>query len=322
LFSYLFAPDRELAIDIFDPQYGGIPTPVEGGEPFGRKIVSENVGLFTQDSVALLPNLKLLVGGRLDFNDYSSKDRVTDEIVNEQNKTRFSPRVGIVYQPKDSTSIYSNWTNGFSPQFQARSRTDEQFEPQKTEQFEVGVKQDLLGDRLSTTLAFFQVTKQNVLTPDPVDSQFSIQTGEQRSRGIEFDIAGEVLPGWNVIANYAYIDGEVTKDNEIPEGDRLVGVPEHSAGVWTTYEIQNGGLQGLGFGVGLYFVGEQEVILPNTFQLASYWRSDASIFYRRDNYQVAVNFKNISNVKYYEVDGFNIDPAPPFTVYGKVSFEF
>ncbi|BAZ18236.1 TonB-dependent siderophore receptor (plasmid) [Calothrix sp. NIES-4071] len=321
LFNYLFAPDLELPINILNPQYGETPTPVEGASPFGRRVVSENIGLFAQNLIELQPNIKLLLGGRLDFNDYTNEDRVSGDIVNEQSNTRFSPRVGIVYQPSDTTSLYFNWTNGFSPQFQARSITNAQFEPQKTEQFEVGVKQNFLNNKLLATLAFFQVTKQNVLTPDLVDSRFSIQTGEQRSRGIELDVAGEVLPGWKIIANYAYIDGEVTKDNIIPVGDRLFGVPEHSAGLWTTYEFQRGGLRGLGLGVGVYYVGEQEVDLPNSFQLPSYLRADASIFYRRDNYRFALNFKNISNVKYYEVDGYNIDPAPPFTMYGTVSFE-
>ncbi|MBW4478455.1 MAG: TonB-dependent siderophore receptor [Tolypothrix brevis GSE-NOS-MK-07-07A] len=322
LFNYIFAPDLELSINIFDPQYGGTPTPVENGSAFGRKIVSENVGLFAQNLIELTPNFKVLLGGRLDFNDYSTEDRVSDEILNQQLNTRFSPRVGIIYQPSDATSLYFNWSNGFSPQFQARSRTDEEFEPQTSQQFEVGVKQSFLDNKLSATLAFFQITRQNVLTPDPVDDLFSIQTGEQRSRGIELDIAGEISPGWKVIVNYAYIDGEVTKDNRIPVGDRLFGVPEHSAGLWTTYELQGGSLQGLGFGAGLYFVGEQEVDLPNTFKLPSYLRADASIFYRRQNYRFAVNFKNISNVKYYEVDGFSIDPTAPFTVLGTMSVEF
>ncbi|NJL64595.1 MAG: TonB-dependent siderophore receptor [Methylacidiphilales bacterium] len=322
LFNYIFAPDLESPIDIFNPQYGRIPNAIDGGEPFGRKIVSQNVGVFAQNLVELTPNLKVLLGGRFDFNEYSREDRVTNEVLDEQSDTRFSPRVGLVYQPTKTTSLYFNWTNGFSPQFQARSRTNQIFDPQKTEQFEVGVKQNLFNDKLSATLALFQITKQNVLTSDPVDSRFSIQTGEQQSKGIELDIAGEILPGWKVIANYAYIDGTVTKDNVIPVGDRLFGVPENSFGLWTTYEFQKGSLRGLGVGVGLYYVGEQEVILPNSFQVPSYLRADASIFYRRDNYKYALNFKNISSVKYYELDGYNIDPAPPFTMYGTVSFEF
>jgi iron complex outermembrane recepter protein len=322
LFNYLFAPDLELPIDIFNPQYGGIPTPVEDGEPFGRKIVSNTVGIFAQDFVELLPNLKLLLGGRLDFNRYKREDRVTDEILNEQAVTRFSPRVGIVYQPTNATSLFFNWGNSFSPQFQARSRTNTLFDPQTTQQYEFGIKQDLVKDRLGVTLAFFEVKKQNVLTPDPEDTRFSIQTGEQRSRGIELDITGEILPGWNVIATYAYLDATVTKDNRIPVGDRIFGVPQNSASLWTTYRFLKGNLQGLGFGLGITYLGEQEVSLPNSFTVPAYAKLDAALFYERERYKVALNFKNITGAKYYQLDSYNIDPNAPFTVFATVSVKF
>ncbi len=48
-------------------------------------------------------------------------------------------------------------------------------------------------------------------------------TEAQRSQGIE------LLPGWKVIASYAYIDAEVTKDNIIPIGNRVFNVPENQA---------------------------------------------------------------------------------------------
>lgn len=98
----------------------------------------------------------------------------------------------------------------------------------------VGVKTDFLDGRLSTTLAAYQITKTNVTTPDPNNSLFSVQTGEQRSRGIELDIAGEILPGWKAIASYAYTNAEVTKDNATPVGNRLANVPENQASLWTT----------------------------------------------------------------------------------------
>ena len=91
LFNYIFAPDLELSINIFDPQYGGTPTPVEDGSPFGRKIVSENIGLFAQNLIELTSNFKVLLGGRLDFNDYSTQDRVSGDILDKQSNTRFSP---------------------------------------------------------------------------------------------------------------------------------------------------------------------------------------------------------------------------------------
>lgn len=63
-------------------------------------------------------------------------------------------------------------------------------------------------------------------------------TGEQQNQGVELDVSGEILPGWNIIASYAYIDAEVTEDNTIPVSNRLFNTPEHSASLWTTYEIQ------------------------------------------------------------------------------------
>ncbi|BAU08400.1 TonB-dependent siderophore receptor [Fischerella sp. NIES-3754] len=125
------------------------------------------------------------------------------------------------------------------------------------------------------------------------------------------------------IATYAYTDIVVTEDNN-PDliGDRTAGVPEHSASLWTTYEIQNGNLQGLGFGLGLVYAAEREVSLPNTFTVPSYLRTDASVFYRRSNYRVGLNVKNLFDVKYYEVDGFSLLPAAPLTVLGTFAVEF
>ncbi len=96
------------------------------------------------------------------------------------------------------------------------------------------------------------------------------------------DIAGEILPGWKAIASYAYTDAEITEDNSFSVGNRLVGVPENQASLWTTYEIQSGDLRGLGFGLGLFYVGERAGDLDNSFEIPDYLRTDAAIYYRRD----------------------------------------
>ncbi len=307
-------------INIFNPVYGARPG--EFSLSFAGEQGGDNIGIYVQDLIEILPNLKILAGGRFDVVDSFFKDRPTNTVVNEQTDSRFSPRAGIVYQPSQSTSVYFNWTNAFVPQIFSRSRIGEQFKPEVGEQFEVGIKQDFFDSRVSATLALYQITRQNVLTSDPVDTNFSIQTGEQRSRGIELDIGGEILPGWKVIASYAYIDAAVTEDNVIPIGNRPAGVPEHSASLWSTYEIQNGNLQGLGFGLGLVYAAEREVSLPNAFTVPSYLRTDASVFYRRSNYRVGLNIKNLFDINYYEVDGFSLLPAAPLTVLGTFAVEF
>ncbi|NJM90656.1 MAG: TonB-dependent receptor [Hydrococcus sp. RU_2_2] len=192
------------------------------------------------------------------------------------------------------------------------------FEPERGTQYEIGVKADI-NDRLSATLAFYNLTRTNVLTTDPDDERFSVQTGEQRSRGIEFDVSGEILPGWNIVAGYALTDAEITEDNFFEEGNQLAGIPRHTFNLWTTYEIQSGDLQGLGFGLGLFYVDNRQGDLENTFELPSYFRTDAALFYNRDNFRIALNISNLFNVDYFlsanaDNPRLGVHPGDPFTI--------
>lgn len=313
------------SIDIFNPVYGfAIPTNFD--DSFANKTTTDSVGIYVQDQVTLLPNLKLLVGGRFDF--VNSKVEDFPDLINSSDSEKsssyneaFSPRVGLVYQPTEAISLYASYGRSFVPNTE-RTASGELLDPTRGTQYEVGVKAELLGGRLSTTLAAYEITKTNVATTDPNDTDFSIAAGEIKSRGIELDIAGEILPGWNIIASYGLNDAFVSKDNSIPEGDKLVNAPSNSASLWTTYEIQRGNFRGFGFGGGLFFVGEREAQLPNTITIPSYVRTDATIFYRRNNYQASLNFKNLFGIKYYDSQGFLLYPGAPFTVSGSISVKF
>ncbi|MEM7062505.1 MAG: TonB-dependent receptor [Cyanobacteria bacterium P01_B01_bin.77] len=127
--------------------------------------------------------------------------------------------------------------------------------------------------------------------------------------------------------SYAYTDADITEDNDPAlVGNRLSGVPEHSANLWTTYEIQSGDLQGLGFGLGLNFVGERQGDLANSYELDDYILTNAAVFYKWDNYRVGLNFENIFDVDYIIGNSENtirgIDPGEPFTVMGSFSVKF
>lgn len=149
--------------------------------------------------------------------------------------------------------------------------------------------------------------------------------GEQRSRGIEFDIAGEILPGWKLIGSYTYIDAEITEDtNPDFKGNIPNNVPRNSPSLWTTYEFQTGDLKGFGFGGGVTFVDNRQGDLDNTFTLPSYARVDAALYYRRNNWRIALNIKNLFNAYYFEsaASRNSVYPGAPFTVLGTVSVEF
>ncbi len=236
----------------------------------------------------------------------------------------FSPRGGIVYQPIEALSVYASYTRSLS-QSVGESAGGNTFDPGRGTQFEIGVKGDI-SDRLSATLALYDLTRTNVSTDDPdnPNPQFQIQTGEQNSQGIELSVAGEILPGWNITGGYAYTDATITEDNTFEEGNRLNNVPENAVSLWTTYKIQRGSIQGLGFGAGLFFVGEREGNLENSFQLPSYTRTDAAIFYERGQFKTALNFRNLFDIDYFEAadNDLEVFPGDPFTIVGSVSYKF
>ncbi|MGG6266574.1 TonB-dependent siderophore receptor [Leptolyngbya sp. AN03gr2] len=306
-------------LDILNPNYDNIPEPIYD-TTFEIVDTIQSYGVYLQNQVKLLDNLKLLVGGRFDWISSVSEGDFRRS-GQERNNSAFSPRIGLVYQPSKTISLYASYSQSFqpSPTFSAFNTDGEAFEPTKGTQYETGIKADFLDGRLSATLAVYQITKTNVITPDPLTPRLSIQTGEQRSRGIELDVTGRILPGWNVIASYAYTDAKVTEDNSIPVGNRLQGVPEHQASLWTTYQIQSGSLRGLGFGLGLFYVGERQGNLANSFTLGDYFRTDASLFYRRDRFNAAVNIRNLFDIDYFNV---GLERGDPLTITGSISLEF
>lgn len=320
-----FSPTPEFLsfLDIFNPVYD--PKPPFDTVPiaFGNDNSVNRLGVYLQDQIYLLDNLILVGGIRYDIVDRSNISIVTG-IEETQVDEAFSPRVGLVFQPTDYLALYANYSKSFNPTFE-RDDTGEILDAERGEGFEVGIKAELIKDRLSATLAFFDITKSNVATADPVIPFASVTTGEQNSRGIDFDISGEILPGWNVIASYAYIDAKVTQDNTFPIGNDLSGVPEHSASLWTSYEIQSGDAQGLGFGLGFNFVDDRAGDLENSFRADSYFLTNAAIFYRRDKWDFRINIDNLFDVNFIRsVDGGRargIYPGEPFTIRGSISVE-
>ncbi|PIG94609.1 TonB-dependent siderophore receptor [Gloeocapsopsis sp. IPPAS B-1203] len=314
------------SINIFAPVYDAIAPTLNDLTELGRDSRSQvdSLGIYLQDQVSILDNLKLLVGGRFDVVE---QDSVFNDSPSARRDDVFSPRVGLVYQPIDPISLYTSYSQSFAPNF-GTTADGTSLEPERGTQYEIGVRAELLEGKLISNLAFYELTKTNIATSDPNDPTFSfyIPIGEQRSRGIELDIGGEILPGWNVIASYAYTDAVITTGTfGIPDGNLPANVPQHSGSLWTTYEIQRGNLQGLGFGFGLFFTGARQGDNENTFELPGYLRTDAAVYYRQDNWRVALNLRNLFDVAYFEGVEYGrttIKPGAPFTVVGSIAIEF
>jgi iron complex outermembrane receptor protein len=309
-------------INIFEPEYGA---PIPDAElSFDTEIRTNSLGFYAQDLMSLGDNWKLLMGARWDSVNQTNQDTVA-ETDTEQDDSAFSPNLGMVYQPNDELSLYASFSQSFQPN--TATAADGSFlEPEQSTQYEVGIKGNFLEGRLTSNLAFYHLTKTNVGVTDPDNPDFLIPVGEQRSEGVEFDIAGEILPGWKIIANYAYTDALITQGDEFtPSGNQFPNVPRNSASLWTTYELQSGDLKGFGVGIGSFFVDERSGDIENTFRLSSYLRTDALFYYRSNNLQASLNIHNLFDVRYFESSGFDrerITPGAPFTVLGALRIEF
>lgn len=314
-------------INIFNPVYGAVPRPDRLAAPTSSESIdTDSLQFYLQDQIKLLDNLILVAGVNYEIVDQTTVTTrggtTTDSALNAD---AFSPRVGMVYQPIETLSLYASYSRSFFPSA-AVTVAGDPLEPEAGEGFEVGLKTELFDRRLLATLAYFNLTKRNVATADPTDPRFSVATGEQKSQGVELDVIGKILPGWNLIASYSFIDAEITQDNQFDIGNRLPGVPKHSTSLWTTYEIQSGDLAGLGFGVGFNWVGDRQGDLPNSFELDSYFLTNAAVFYKRNRWRLGLNFQNIFDVNYIEgtprTRTRGIEPGEPFTVIGSISYEF
>lgn len=303
------------------------------------------LGVYAGDQIDLLPNLHVHLGGRYDVIEQKERSRpdAFDPTTRGTNttETAFSPSIGAAYQPWPWVSIFANYTESFAPQFAgARSVTGSIFRPERGKAIEGGLKFQTENGRLRSTLAAFTITKRNVLTTDPVNGPaFSVTAGEQRSRGFEFDLNGEIGPGWNVIATYAYTDAKVTEDNTFAIGSRLANVPLHQGSLWTTYFLPEGLGKGFGAGVGLYAQGRRQGIIAcqnpadcgAPFEMAGFVRLDAALYYRKPqvfektNLLAAVNFSNLLDQRYFagsQFSGLALYPGAPLTVIGSLKLEF
>ncbi len=320
------------SLDLFNPVYGVLVKPSRDAlAPFTDNLVtSDSYGVYLQDQIGITDRFKLLASVRYDAIDQKNTDflAAVDDPARNDNSTAsaLSPRVGLVYQLTPALSLYGSYSQSFKPNTD-RTTTGQVLDPQRGKGYEFGVKSELFDGKLLATLAYFDITKQNVPVGDPNDPFASIASGEQRSQGIEVDVAGELAPGWKVIAAYANTNGRVTADTDATlVGKKLYGVPDNAFSLWSTYEFQQGGLKGLGFGAGLNYIGERQGDLDNSFTADSYLTVDAALFYKKDDWRFGLALKNIGNTKYVETVGNRRGSAnfygDPFTVQANVSWQF
>ncbi len=320
-FSQSYPIDVATPFNIYNPVYGEVAVPaIDRSKPLnervGSNILSQKyAGLYVQDELGFLDNrLRLTLAGRY---TWAETNQYTTIIKNK----KFSPRVGVSFSVDKTTSVYGLYDQSFIPQtgivFGGAT-----VKPVTGNNLEAGIKKDWFDGRWNTTVSIYRILKNNQLVADPDLSHlplntYSVQLGQAKTNGVEFDMSGEIVKNLHVNANYAYTNSVITKDTDPNRvGLAVPGYAKHVTNAWLAYKISDGVLNGLGISGGYQW---QLNRLPWNFSdgeksdLPNYFRLDGALTYQFKKVNFALNVNNILNTYLYS--GGHINYLNPNTVY-------
>lgn len=134
-----------------------------------------------------------------------------------------------------------------------------------------------------------------------------------RSRGAEFELNGEILPDWELSANYSYTNAKIIDDgvNAANNGNRLQNAPRHSGALYLSHNLVIGGIPGdFRIGGGARYVGTRAGDPENSFTLPNYVVADSFIAWNNrlfgEKTQLRLNLNNLFNEHYYTSSGGNL----------------
>lgn len=234
------------AINVLNPVYGQAqPNPAPNTD---TNELQRNTAFYLQDAISLGERWRLLAGVRMDRYDQRLLNRRTN-VLTSQSPQATSPRVGLTYLVDGSWSLFASAARSFRPN-SGVSQAGAPFEPESGSSVEAGVKWENAARSLGGTLAFYDIRKKNVLTPDPANAAFNLAAGGVRSSGFDLDLSGQLSSVWRINASYSYINARVEQDNTLEVGGRLLNIPKVNGSVLLVREGALGnGRYGVGGGV-------------------------------------------------------------------------
>jgi TonB-dependent siderophore receptor len=275
---------------------------------------------YVVDQIGLSDRLQLVAGARFDDIDYRDDVSGTD-----RSFSQLSPMLGLVYSPVPSLSLYANTGQAFAP---PSSRVVGERKPEESRQTEAGVKANLWKGKLQTTFALYELERENIAIPDLTG--FIQQTGTQKSRGVELELAAEPLPRLRTFFSYAYTDAELSRFTELVltgfappaftvvdrAGNAPAFAPRHIANLWVSRQLG----KGIGAAAGGRYLSQQFIAEDNAFQLDDTLTFDAALFCERGAWRLSLNFENLTDQEYF-TRGFgntSVIPAPGFAVHAGI----
>ncbi|WP_050577352.1 TonB-dependent siderophore receptor [Pseudomonas cremoricolorata] len=289
---------RVAALDVYQPVYGASincpDTPREWQDSTVRMI-----GAYVRDNYRITDRWLVTAGLRHDISDTYGTDKLTGAR-NASPADKTTGAVAVMYELLPNVRPYLSYATSFYPNT-GMDFDGNTFKPEEGEQWEAGVKFDLVPGRTLLSMALFDLRRQNVLQQDPRNNGSQIAIGEQRSQGAEIDLTADISDRLSVNAGYAYTwatvtdDGGQTAATAISVGDRLNNVPRHTANVFARYRF-NGSPRGWEVNGGLNAMSER---YTSGYYLPGYAVANVGVAYGAEHWRAALNVNNLFDRQYY-----------------------
>jgi outer membrane receptor protein involved in Fe transport len=305
---------------IIEPTFG----PAGLRQPPGNDARQERqtTSFYVSDQISLFKErVKILAGVRFDDleqNVYDIQAHPDIDVVDGALRTstpveQWSPQIGMNVEVLEGIHVYTNYSESFSPGLgeyrPPNTPAPLPRPPEQGEGYEIGIKYALFDRQLSGTLAYFDISKSNLVVN--IDNETQILVADY-SEGFEFDFAWQILENFQVIGGYAYIDSfrDVTEDlfpslGVVDAETRIPGVPNHQGTLWGKYNFSDGALEGLSIGGGMQWMSDfrGSLVPPEVITLDGFTKFDLLLSYKFSKgpiaYQIDLFIDNLLDEDFY-----------------------
>lgn len=297
------------------------------------------MGAYLQDFVELSSNIKLLAGLRYSVSKIETPDSIYANNNNrlnnkKRNNDAFSPRLGLVFQPTKTISLFGSYTNTYELNT-ALDTFNNVLQPSIIDQFEAGIKTLWFNETVSVNATAYVINNNNAVQsyPNLAAGDTRRETGGQtQSKGVELDIVTKNIHGFSINAGYSYNDTRYKKSTLYVSGSRILYTPNHTANTHIYYAVKpNAVLKGLNAGIGIYYVGERVAGRSTTkanpgyalMPVPAYFLFETSVGYTYQHVRFRFKVNNLLNQLSYNVhDDNSVNPIAPRQFTGTVSYSF
>ncbi|AKZ62103.1 TonB-dependent receptor [Herbaspirillum hiltneri N3] len=286
--------------DLYNPVYGNNATIVRSATPRIEQYPLRQTGLYLQDQVKW--GKLVITGGLRHDSANNANTRVlpaagTSTETYSQSASKTTGRIGTVYLFESGWAPYVSLSTSFTPEI-GRDVTGQLLKPSTGRQVEAGLRYQPDNARFSYTASIFNLVRNNVSTTAPQDPDGVVQTGEVKSQGLELEARAEIARNLSIVAQYTYLDTEITQSNNGDRGLAQPGAARHSASVWTKYSFNLNDATRAYSGLGLRYLGKarsyQDSANRNVTNPA-FGLLDAALGLEQGPWRLSLNVNNLLN---------------------------